>query len=266
MNSIALNLDGALRRIERPASPEVLNFRALAGLVADGGRRIRPGRLFRSGHVPHLTASDAEALHGLGLTSVCDLRSADEQRREPSALAGAGFVQAMPAPAGDPTVALRVVGDPNATPADVRAAMLSTYAAMPKTFGTALREVFDAALTSRGGLLVQCAIGKDRTGAAIALLLAAVGVPRAAITADYAASNFAYDAIFAAMCARNPNRAPPPDAMVRPLLAADPTYLAAFWDRIDTDWGGVEGYLASLGLGPDAIGCLRARWLEWGVH
>lgn len=256
-------LPEGLRQTTPGSGTGLLNFRSLAGLPGDGGRRLRPGRLFRAGHSPGLAPDTAETLRLLGLVSVCDLRSAEEQAREPSALVAAGFAPALPAPEGDPTLALRVVGDPAARPQDVRAAMLSTYAAMPESFAPALRGVFQAALACRGGLMVQCAIGKDRTGVAVALLLAALGVPRAAIQADYVASNAARPAIFAALAARNADRKPPPEPMLAPLLAADPGYLGAFWDRLDTDWGGPEGYmLGALGLGADAIGSLRARLLD----
>lgn len=242
--------------------PRLLNFRSLAGMAAADGRRILPGRLFRGGHVAQLPDSLAEGLRLAGLARVCDLRSSDEQAREPSGLMQAGFAAAMPPPEGDPTLALRVAGDPAASPADVRAAMLSTYAAFPESFATALGQVMQAAIDGPGGLMVQCAIGKDRTGAAVALLLAALGVPRAAIAADYTASNQARDAIWQALAERNAHRAPPPDAMVAPLIAADPAYLAAFWNRLDTDWGGEAGYLiAHLGIGSAEIGALRARWL-----
>jgi protein-tyrosine phosphatase len=256
---IQSNLPGAL-----PAEDQrhLLNFRSLAGTPAADGRTLKAGRLFRGGHVAVLPEALAEALRMAGVTSLCDLRSAEEQAREPSALVAAGFAPAMPPPAGDPTLALRVVGDPSAEPADVRAAMLSTYAAMPERFAPALGRVLQAAIDAPGGLLVQCAIGKDRTGVAIALLLAALGVQRARILADYTASNGARDAIYAALAARNAGRTPPPAAMLAPLLAADPAYLAAFWDRLDTDWGGEAGYLiTALDISADAIGALRARWL-----
>jgi protein-tyrosine phosphatase len=240
----------------------LLNFRSLAGTLAQDGRRLRPGRLFRGGYVAALPESLADALRMAGLTHVCDLRSVGEQAREPSGLVAAGFVAAIDPPEGDPTLALRVVGDPSARPQDVRAAMLSTYAAMPESFAPALAQVMHAAIEGPGGLMVQCAIGKDRTGIAVALLLAALGVPRPAILADYTASNAARGAMFAALAASNAGRTPPPDAMLAPLLAADPSYLAAFWDRLDTDWGGEAGYLiGACGMGADAIGALRARWL-----
>ena len=244
------------------SAPRFLNFRSLAGLVGDGGRRIRTGRLFRSGDFLQLDDAGAETLRLLGLNAVCDLRSAGEQQRHPSLLPGVGIPLAMDAPEADPSSATRVVGDPSATPQDVRAAMFEVYSGMPSRFTDALRAVFDAALTSRGGLLVQCAIGKDRTGVAVALLLAVLGVPRDVILADYVASNRARDAIFDAMAARNPGRAPPPAAMLDPLLAADPDYLRAFWARLDVDYGGEGGYLAGgLGFGADAVEDLRGRWL-----
>jgi protein-tyrosine phosphatase len=240
----------------------LLNFRSLAGTRAADGRAVLAGRLFRGGHVADLPAPLADALRQAGLARVCDLRSAREQRGEPSGLTRAGFAAAMPPPDGDPTLALRVAGDPTASPADVRAAMLATYAAFPDSFAAALGQVMAAAIDGPGGLMVQCAIGKDRTGAAVALLLAALGVPRGAILADYTATNQARAAIWQALAARNADRAPPPDAMVAPLIAADPDYLAAFWDRLDTDWGGEAGYLvARFGIGAAEIGALRARWL-----
>ena len=244
-------------------SSTLLNFRSMAGLAGADGRRIRTGCLLRGGHSAVLTTSQVTTLRLLGVAGVCDLRSAAEQGRDPSPMPAHGFALVSAPPTHDPTAAMAVVGDPKATPGDVQAAMLGIYAAMPETLAPAFRAVFDAALSCRGAILVQCALGKDRTGAAIALLLGAVGVPRATILADYATSNAAQRAMFDALAARNPGRAPPPDAMLAPLLAADPAYLRAFWDRLDTDHGGEGGYLAgTLGLGGDAIGALRARWLN----
>ncbi len=260
MNSPAPLLN--IPQLQPAPGPRFLNFRSLAGLVGDGGRRIRTGRLFRSGDFLQLDDSGAETLRLLGLNAVCDLRSAAEQQRHPSPLPSVGIRLAMEAPESDPSAATRIVGDPSATPQDVRAAMFEVYSGMPQRFASALRAVFDAALAARGGLLVQCAIGKDRTGVSVALLLAALGVPRDVILDDYSASNRARDAIFDAMAARNPGRAPPPAALLDPLLAADPDYLRAFWARLDVDYGGETGYLASaLGLGPDAVAELRAGWL-----
>ena len=64
------------------AEPEltgVRNFRDVGGLPTADGRRVRPGVLFRSGHLAHASAQDAAYLEGLGeLPEVFQAELADE--------------------------------------------------------------------------------------------------------------------------------------------------------------------------------------------
>jgi protein-tyrosine phosphatase len=55
-----------------------------------------------------------------------------------------------------------------------------------------------AAAAGRGGVLLHCALGKDRTGAAVASIAAAMGLPDDAIVADYMRT----DAAFAGLVGR----------------------------------------------------------------
>jgi len=240
----------------------LLNFRDLGGLRVADGRRLRSGAVFRSGAFDHFDGGTQSYLRRIGVGLVSDLRSTTEQRRLPSPLRAAGW-EHWPEPHEiDHESALRVMGDPACTPADVRAAMIALYESMAENLVPVLRGVFHAAVTGRGGLLVHCAIGKDRTGVATALLLEALGATRQVVMEDYLASNAAKGAIYAALAARNAHRAPPPVAIVAPLIAADPAYLHAFWAWVDTRHGNTAGYLASaLGVGAGEIGALRARWL-----
>lgn len=252
--------DPHLRPDDQGAGLGLLNFRSLAGTTARDGQRLRAGRLFRAGHFDRLDDRQADLLRFLGIQGVCDLRSVGEQVRHPSPLPGCGIRQLIAPPQSDPVSALAIVGDPQASPADVRQAMLALYAATPERFAPVFRAMFDAVLACRGGVLLQCAIGKDRTGMAVSLLLAALGVPRPQVMADYAASGAAVPQIFAALASRNPDRDPPPAEMLAPMLAADPEYLQAFWATLDRDHGGEAGYLAgTLGLGADVIGALRMQ-------
>src|SRR5277367_5117220 len=59
------------------------NFRDLGGYTTVDGRRIRWGRVFRSGAISYLTDRDHEYLKPLGIRTVCDLRSPRERQREP---------------------------------------------------------------------------------------------------------------------------------------------------------------------------------------
>lgn len=218
--------------------------------------------IYRSGAFDTFDDVTRGFLDAAGICMVSDLRSTSEQQRLPSPLRAAGLDH-WPEPHDiDHEIALRVMADPACTPQDVAQAMVQLYESMAAELVPVLRGVFHAALNGRGALLVHCAIGKDRTGVAAAMLLEALGATRAVAMADYLASNAARGAIYAALARRNAHRAPPPDAIVAPLITADPAYLSTFWARIDKDHGNSAGYLASaLGIGAGEIGGLRARLL-----
>ena len=64
-----------------PAEPQltgVRNFRDVGGLPTVDGRRIRHGRLYRSGHLAHATPEDTEFLRGLGLHTIFDFRNSSD--------------------------------------------------------------------------------------------------------------------------------------------------------------------------------------------
>ncbi len=86
-------------------------------------------------------------------------------------------------------------------------------------------------------LLLHCTSGKDRTGFAAALLLAAVGVPRETVFQDYALTNFYRRPV--------PHLFAPgtPDEVTKLLLSAQPKYLEAAFDEIDRVHGSFESYL-----------------------
>ncbi len=105
-------------------------------------------------------------------------------------------------------------------------------------------------------MLVHCAAGKDRTGVVVALALAAVGVAREAIVADYVVTAERITAImrrlrasptYATDCSR---ASPTSPASRRPM------FLERVLEVLDERYGGPLGWLASHGFDPSA---LRAR-------
>lgn len=159
------------------------------------GRRLRPGRLYRGGHLLEPSEIELRFVRELRLGHVFDLRSARERTHQPSNWLA-------PDVTGQPPRLVNV--DVNA---DVRAGqsalthllqadgslegarqmMLATYRAFPLAFAGQLRPFFAALLdeTSERPVLVHCTAGKDRTGFACALLLYALGVDEEQIFADY---------------------------------------------------------------------------------
>ncbi len=106
------------------------------------------------------------------------------------------------------------------------------------------RTVAFAAEPENYPLLVHCTSGKDRTGIASAILLLAVGVPRAVVLEDYDLTNrYRRDVshLF------GPST---PEDLISLLLSAPAHYLEAALDEMDRRFGSFDGYLAK-GLGVD---------------
>ena len=235
----------------------MLNWRDLGGLPTASGP-IRPGLLFRSG-APRGDVAPPSVIVG-SLRTVVDLRSAAE--RDAAAAAWPGTVRVFAPNAEDGSA----VGDPAAlaaacgvSGAQTIATVRGLYAMMPAAQARAFAAVYQALAAGGSPLLVHCAVGKDRTGAAIAILLDALGAPRAAIVADYLASNQARAAIAAAF-EGDPRTAAlraAPGECWQPLLVADATYLDSLFVAIDAA-GGARRYVSDI-VGKDGLARIAAH-------
>jgi len=73
--------------LQRKRPRRIANFRDLGGIVGHNGRHIRPGMLYRSGHIARLTEHDAQLLiKRYGIEAVVDLRSDSEQIEKPDVI------------------------------------------------------------------------------------------------------------------------------------------------------------------------------------
>lgn len=237
------------------------NFRDLGGYRTVDGRHVRWGRLYRSGAMAGLTAGDYAYLDRLGIRSVCDLRTADERKAEPTVWGGARkpdyWTSDLLTPRGDLGKVLAPGSHP--TPEAVREAMKGLYRALPESHAAAFREIFRRLDAGEVPLAFNCTAGKDRTGAAAALILSALRVPRATIVEDYAMSDKVVDyrKVFADKA--SPLSRLPPE-LAEPLLRSDPAYIAAMLDSIDARWGSVDAYLLKeLGVDKRQLARMRAR-------
>jgi protein-tyrosine phosphatase len=221
--------------------------------------------LYRSGTMSRLTEADERHLVSLGIATVCDFRRSDERTSEPTRWCEPAGVHYW---AHDYNESSGVLGDVirsvNATPEDMRAAMIQTYRTIPIDHAPSYRVTFDRLLGGHVPLLFNCAVGKDRTGVCAALILHTLGVPRETIVEDYLLTNVHAD------IARLMGGRETPAYMANrsldvfaPLMAADADYLAAMFDAFDSEFGGIDGYLAGkLGVDRDAQMKLRALLVE----
>lgn len=242
-----------------------INFRTVEGMAGHGGLTLRPGRIFRSGAYDHLTPRGLEQVRALAPRLAYDLRSRAERQHHGSGLAALDGLDLRPEPhdiaLGNPLRALHQAGT---GPEQGRAAMIAMYRALPFDFAPVLRDFLAAAARLDGPLIVHCQIGKDRTGAAVALLLSALGVDRDAIAEDYARTNAAVPQIRALLRARRGQGSYEDldDPVLDTIVAADPAYLAALFDAVAAAEGSVDSYLASrLGVDAAARRALAANFL-----
>jgi protein-tyrosine phosphatase len=240
------------------------NFRDLGGYTTADGRRVKPGLIFRSGELSNLTFEDYRTLSALRLRTVYDLRTAGERTTAPTTWA-AGPVQTFVSPKpGSPLAGLSLESREHLTPAHARDAMLAFYRQMPTAYTTEFKAIFDQLLDDHAPLLLHCTAGKDRSGLAAALILTALGVPRAKVLSDYELTNRYLDladlkraGVNSAFLARLP-----PD-VARVFLAADPAYLEASFQAIEQQYGSIDAYFSNaLSIGPARKAKLRSLYLQ----
>ena len=240
------------------------NFRDLGGYPAADGRTVKWGLLFRSGSMHGLTEADYRTLEGRGILVVCDFRDQRERTEEPVSWPGPDAPRVL-SDNYDLDRSFFPSGDPKSWTADqARSAMAASYPHLLAQFNSQYRRMFGELLAGHAPLAFNCTAGKDRTGIAAALLLTALGVPRAAIIEDYLLTNRYLDPkslTSAPPSPANPLAGMSPEA-ARMLLAADPSFIRAAFDVLDGHKDGVEGYLRDeLGLSKADLVKLRRFYL-----
>jgi protein-tyrosine phosphatase len=150
--------------------------------------------------------------------------------------------------------------------AQMLARMHDIYRRLPFEQEASYRHLFAQLAQGRVPLLFNCSAGKDRTGIAAALILSTLGVPRETIEQDYLLSNATADSLQVMMMDRNPRYAAllaiDPEAL-RPVLLADPSYLATAYAAIEERYGNITTYLEQhLGVTAPHRAALRALLLD----
>jgi protein-tyrosine phosphatase len=247
------------------------NFRQISAHPAHAGRRLRPGKLFRSGVLAYFSELDHARLSDLRIRTIVDLRRADERRREPTRWCSQDVLTLAADGESAPASLLRIALRTAQTESKMREAMIDTYRAMPEVLAPQLRVLFESLHRGETPMLIHCAAGKDRTGFAIAVLLEALGVSRATVVQDYLYTNEAVDLEQFVLehhpVARNPEARSPlrqlPPEVRNALLGAHAQYLQAAFAAVDQDYGCVEGYLEQrLGVDAPKLEQIRSTLLE----
>lgn len=259
------------------------NARDLGGIETADGRRIKSGRLIRSGKLSSIEAEDIEYLESINLKTVVDFRTIQEQIEKPDMkLPGVEHISCpifegktegitREKPETEDEEAIRTVAMarhlmPRCP--DGREQMRSLYALLV-TDSHAIeyyKKFFDILLAHEdGALLYHCMMGKDRVGTGTSLLLHALGVCREDIISDYM--------ITLERCAPGTKRllencgrytdSEEELKFIYDLDIVDESYICAGFDAIDENFGGMETFLRNqMCLTDEKLERLKALYLE----
>ncbi|MDQ1073910.1 MULTISPECIES: tyrosine-protein phosphatase [Microbacterium] len=218
------------------------NFRDVGGLPA-GDRRTRAGVLFRSGNLVAVDDDGIDTLRALGIRRVIDLRDETELAHAPSRFDDLPVeVQHEPLFLGsvDSFFARDVTLD------ELYAELVEESA---ERIVSAVRGILKAQ-----PVLVHCTVGKDRTGVTVAIALAAAGVDREAVVADYARTEALLPPERNAAVLRAIRAFHPENVNAEALATRSPApAMRALLDRLDRAYGSPAGYLRAHGMSDDEV-------------
>ena len=246
----------------------VHNFRDAGGYAATSGV-VRRNVLFRSARLAAATPEDEAVLHGLGIATIVDLRRGAERDAHPNCAWTASSTTITSDLGGhaDPWGEFLRGGEPSGP--GVRAYVLGFYRAMPfeDRHVDLFSRYFVALAEAEAPVLVHCTAGKDRTGMAIALTHALLGVAKADMLADYLRTNeqWSYASFGAAVAEtiRAQIGRPIDPEGVRAAMEVDAAYLDAAFATIEARAGSIDAYLETvLGVSAGQRARIQARLIE----
>ncbi len=245
------------------------NFRDLGGYETQDGRRLRWGKLYRSGKLSSLTDVDISYVNRLGVTLVCDFRQVIEQELEPTWL-GDGNPTAfasLPVMPGSSNSFLEnlhngIIAVPDAAGFMEEINRDFVINQMPQ-----YAEMFRLLLVGDQQLLIHCASGKDRTGFGAALILHVLGVGEEGIVDDYLLTNnyLSVDKEIERLSREFADHtgSPVSEEVLRPMLEVRPEYIRACFEEIKKRYESKQHFFESaLSLDDTKVAQLKDRYLE----
>ncbi|MEE4301623.1 MAG: tyrosine-protein phosphatase [Pseudomonadales bacterium] len=247
------------------------NFRDLGGYTTVDGRRVRWGKVFRSGTMVDLTEADYGYLDAIDAQVLVDFRSSEERADEPTnwQVDEPEYWARDYSSETDSGAFRELFASGEITAEKTRAVMTGMYDQIALQQADAYRVMFDRLAAGETPLVFNCSAGKDRTGIAAALLLTALGVPRDQVVADYALSDDVVDYSAAFLETDEGDDSPYafmrqfPREAIMPLLASEPEYIEAALQGLADEYGSVMAFIrGELDVTEDELDAIRASLLE----
>lgn len=263
----------------------IVNARDLGGYTMQDGRKLRDGVLLRAAHLAEATDEDLQWLSNVPVAKVIDFRIEEEKKGKVDRdVPGASYLS-LPIDASGNAMAsatekekkkfakqkkfdIKKVAVMVAFNKKAQAIAQNMYPMMlfdpvcQQPYARFFQQVLQ---TENGAVLYHCTQGKDRTGVASALLLAALGASRETIIADFDATNRVYEKDVKKYVRRVKFWGGKEEeiAVVKAIMGCNTDNFIKALDAVDAQYGSLENYLKGpMGLTDKDIQTLRDRYLE----
>jgi protein-tyrosine phosphatase len=232
------------------------NFRDAGGLPTIDSGTTRNGVLYRADAPDRMTAAGRAAVGQLGLSCVIDLRQT-YLFEGTQAFADMSIVHHI-------ELVDRVIDIERPPTFNGPAELAALYDDLLLRGREQFVKVIEltADHVARGGVLIHCTAGKDRTGLAVALIQAAIGVEQEAIVTDFAKSHEPAALRRATMIADPRPNDPPVHRSPPAMWTAPPEGIRIVLDAAVAEFGALQRWPIELGVTPEVVEQLRAGLLE----
>ena len=219
------------------------NFRDLGEIINTKNQVIRKGLLIRSDDLANLTDNDLEILNDYPIRTIIDLRTTYERLKNPDHIPNSCNHEVhLDISSGHFENLVKQFKQGISNPKEFMCNIYEDFV-LDKTCQTQYKKFFDIIQhKNRTPILFHCTAGKDRTGFATAMILAALKVDFETILHDYMDSNFYLEQKYAHILKINPD--------YQYLIEVYPEYLEKAFEVIKRNFGTIENYLTDI-LGID---------------
>ena len=256
---------------------KLLNTRDLGGMTGADGRKIKPGKLYRSGHLAFASENDLKKLSGLIELSV-DFRTTQECEEKPEpAMEGVVccynpiFEERRAGVTRDEDSFAEVLRTMMNDAEIARRHMSGSYEGFvtnPYCAGQYERFIRMLLQEHKKGVLWHCTAGKDRAGFGSVIVQELLGVSREDIREDYLMTNACLGPethrLKQMIFQLNPDADPDiADKAVSYVFEAHIPYLDAAYAAVEMHFGSFDNYLAeALHITPEEREKFRIMYLE----
>ena len=207
----------------------MLNLRDLGGYPTKDGKLTKEFVFLRGDAPVQLVDIELQFLLHHKITTIIDLRSPEEVKRNPNALC----VQS-----GFSCFSIPLLGSANISN---NANNMGEFYFQTANEKRSIAKVMHCIAEAENGVLFHCTAGKDRTGIIAAFLLSLAGVKNSDIIADYQVSYTYIKPLFLTISRDYPD-------LPAYVTHSDAEYMEYFLSRIEQEYGDVSQFLINAGV------------------